>query len=335
MKKITLADLNNEQLDIVHEIVELFDISEEEALEQCLADGSISLTRASTSYLPEGYKELKLYTLNNKSNLFKANKAYKAKNKKDLFQEDTFYYDINIPRIVGDDGKKTKEFEVENITAIEVGTEPEVIITNTLYKAERRLFKGETPAENNFETIFGINMFEEGQSEMIIKNCKDDSIKGKSMFDYIQELKKKYGKEKSKIPTAEQYTFRVVVFGLVKIDGKWEKFYFISLNRFGDDNLVTEFDKKRTGVKSNYLGKLFIDGTDVNENPIFKLDVVKKLTMDDLVENDLKILIRDSVQNVSKWQKESVENARSSKSTKEDTKSDNTETEEDTISWDD
>lgn len=339
MAKITLQDLTNEQRDIVLEIADMFEISEEEALEQALADGSVSVGGGSgVPYLPDGYKELKMYTLNNKSTLFKANKAYKKDNKKDLFEEDNFYYDIQTPRIIGDDGKKTDEFDVSKMSAIEVGTVPEVIVTNVYYKGERKIFKGNNPQENNFETTLGSDMFEGGQREMIIKS-KDDSIKGKSMYELIQGLRKQYGKEKTNVPQSEQYSFRIVIFGLVKINDSWEKFYFVALNRFSDDNMVTAWDKDRVGVKSNYLSKLIIDGVDANQNPIFKLEVIKKYSLDELKEGDLKQVIRDSVSNVSSWQKARVESALGgNKKASNETKKEETSTqqeEEESISWDD
>jgi hypothetical protein len=336
MAKIKLEELNNEQFDIVQEIAEMFEISEEEALEQALADGSIELsTGGGVSYLPEGYKELKYYVLNNKSNLFKANKAYKKENKKDLFEEDTFYYDIKIPKLTDDEGNKTDDFDVANMSATPIEGNPEVIITNVLYKAERKIFKGATPQENNFESTLGSNMFEEGQREMIVRSTKDDDIKGKSVYELVQGLKKKYGKEKSKIPASETYSFRIVVFGLIKINDSWEKFYFVALNRFGDDNMITKWDSERKGSKANYLSRLITDGEDANANPIFKLEVEKKFSLEDLAEDGLKLKIRDAVKEVSSWQVASVENASKKKTAEKESNTENDTEEEDSVDWDD
>lgn len=344
MKTLTIKDLTNEQYEIIEDYVDLLGCSEEEALAQALAEGAIQVgTSSSYPYKPEGFTELKRFELNSKSNLFKANKAYKKANKKDLFEEENFYININTPKVLGDDGKPTSEYDVENMTATCVGEEPEIIVTNVMYRVERSAFVSGKPLDSNFETNFELNLSNACQNEMYIRS-KDSDLSGKSFGDLKAELQKKYGKAKSDIPQAESYSFKVFVYGLLKVDDKYEKVYFGITNRYGeDDNLVQAWDKTRIGIKSNYLSKLTVPKTDDNENPIFKLEVIEKLDKDFLnTEVDgkaMKFLIRDTGKEIIEFkdkQKTLVKGPKdSSQESSNDSDSETDSVLDDNESWDD
>ena len=79
----TIANLTNEEMMIITDYVELFGITEEEALSQAISEGSISdSVGGNFKYKPEGFNELKFYKVDPKSAMYKLNKELK-KNKKD------------------------------------------------------------------------------------------------------------------------------------------------------------------------------------------------------------------------------------------------------------
>ena len=96
-----LTDLNEAEYSVILEYVELYGITEEEALKTALTEGSITEHSASNfKYKPEGFLELKYYDGNNKSVFFKLNKELKKAKKTELFETDNFYLGTEVVKLI-------------------------------------------------------------------------------------------------------------------------------------------------------------------------------------------------------------------------------------------
>ena len=92
----TIANLTNEEMMIITDYVELFGITEEEALSQAISEGSISdSVGGNFKYKPDGFNELKFYKVDPKSAMYKLNKELK-KNKKTVILVTTEILKIQI-----------------------------------------------------------------------------------------------------------------------------------------------------------------------------------------------------------------------------------------------
>lgn len=273
----TLANLTDAEFAIVNEYVEMFGISENEALAQALSEGSISDNDGGNfKYKPEGFHELKLYRLDTKSTLFKLNKALKTAKKPELFEEDCWYYNIDIAKT-----EDKKDFDLDKCSAVKVEGTPRVIVNKIAYKATRAIFDGQRkPLPTNFETTLANSVFPDDQKQMLL-------LKGEgNAYSVIQDLKKEYhdgkqGKTQEKVPDILKCKFKVVLFGLVEIDGKWEKFFMELTNKYDDkDSLTSIYNKEATGVKTRWISEVQITGQDSFENPTIQLQPVEQMEVD-------------------------------------------------------
>ena len=274
----TLANLNNVELAVIGEISEDFGITLEEALELALSDGTITEGAGGNyPYKPQGYSEIKYYVTNPKANLTKANKIYKKETKKDLFEDENFYMDINIPK--DEDGNIT----AEGMSAVCLGAEVDnFVVLNVLYKGDRSKFDGTgKPLDTNFETCYAPNIFREGQDVML--NVKT----GKSMTEIRAELERDYPskdpkKKMASVPNELQTRFRVLVLGMVQVEGEWKKVYIEITKRYSNKEAI-EMDFMQAvgkGQKLKERAKLKINGEDNNANPLLYLEPLGKVDTD-------------------------------------------------------
>lgn len=326
----TLENLTNEELDIIQEYVDLFGISEEEALAQALSEGSIvEQTGGSISFAPEGFKELKYYVVNNKSHLYKINKELKKAKKAELFPEDNFLLDIKI------DKKEDGSYNLDNCGCTVVGDTAEIIVNRVMYKAARAAFDASgKPEETNFETTLVPSIYSDDQENMI---SYGKVVKGKSAKAIIDELKKEYhdgknGKTQEKVPEKLKVKFKVVLFGLIKVEDTWEKFYLELSNRYDDKDkdpisLVGFFNQQVTGIKTKWVCELKVTGEDNFQNPIIQV-IPPEAPMSTDEFKKLSALVRETTEAVDSFvegQKASIsaKNTKASAEKQEDDSSDN------------
>ena len=120
----TIANLTNEEMIIVTDYVELFGITEEEALSQAISEGSISdSVGGNFKYKPEGFNELKFYKVDPKSAMYKLNKELKKTKKDELFEDETFYYNTVISKT-----EDKKGFDLDKCSTVKVGERGQIVI---------------------------------------------------------------------------------------------------------------------------------------------------------------------------------------------------------------
>jgi len=312
----TVNSLTPEEMEVLEQYVDLLGVDEEEALKQAISDKAISdNTGGGVGFKPEGFEEIKFNGGNPKANMVLANRAYKKANKKDFFEMDHYYYNPKHPK--GDDGK----FIVDEISGEDLGEEVEFIITKVAYRASRATFGKSGPEKTNFETTYADDMFPTSQQNMIIKG---GGLDGQNIWDYGKQLKSKYhdginGKTQAKVPDNLKYKFKVVIFGLAKVDGEWKKAFFEGTNRYEDEyNLVADFLNDAKGIKLMWVNELKIDGADGQNNPIQKVIPQKALAKKEWTE--MKQEIMDNSRAVQKFiddQREASKQAPDSASSKE------------------
>lgn len=263
----TVETLTQNELEIIQEFMDAFGITAEEALASALAEGAISEQGESLRFAPEGFKELKYYVVNNKSHYYKINKALKKGN--EMFEEDHFYYGTVIAKT--DDG-----YDLEKCSTTDLGEKPRVIILANYFKAKRAAFDGNQKAElTNLETSLAPSLGNADQEKMLVLSGED---KGKSAKYLRDALKKVYPKD---IPDKLKIKFRVITFGLVEVNGEWQRFYMETASRFKDEDKTTfHFDKAMEGIilKTKYFSHLEKTGEDDNDNAITQIIVDDKMT---------------------------------------------------------
>ena len=309
----TIANLTNEEMMIITDYVELFGITEEEALSQAISEGSISdSVGGNFKYKPEGFHELKFYKVDAKSTLYKLNKELKKAKKEELFEDETFYYNTVITKT-----EDKKGFDLDKCSTVKVGERPTIIVNKVAYKLVRNAFDGQNkPLPTNFETTLADGIFPSHQEAMF--NIKG----GESALSINTKLKKQYhdgeqGKTQAKVPAELKTKFRVVLFGLVLIEDKWEKFYMELSAKYDEkENLVAIFNKEATGMKSAWINELQITGNDVRENPIIQIQPIRKMEGAEITE--LKGLVFDTTREIAKFIQDQVAYAKGSKTGGED-----------------
>lgn len=281
MAKRTLAELTDAEIEIVNEYVELFELTEDEALAQALSEGSIQASSSNFVYAPEGFAELKYYVVNPKSTLYKLNKALKKDKQDELFEEDTFYYDIQVKKT-----EDKKDFDLPNCKATKVGEVPKIILTKVTYKAVRSAFDKQGNAEpTNFDTTLATSIYPDDQKQMMAYGGAEGNV-----YNIIGKLKKEFhdgkqGKTQENVPDKLKVKFRVIAWGLVEIDGEWKKFWMDLSNRYSpEENLISVWEKEAVGVKSKWLSELQITGSDNFDNPIIQVIPIEQMSTEDFKE---------------------------------------------------
>ena len=308
----TIANLTNEEMMIITDYVELFGITEEEALSQAISEGSISdSVGGNFKYKPEGFNELRLYKVDPRRVEYKINKELKKNKKEEIFEDDVFYYNTVIAKT-----EDKKGFDLDKCSTVKVGERPTFIVNKVAYKLVRNVFDGQNkPLPTNFETTLADGIFPSHQEVMF--NTKG----GESALSINTKLKKQYpdgeqGKTQAKVPVELKTKFRVVLHGLVLIEGKWEKFYMeLSAKYDKTDNLVEIFNKEATGMKSAWVNELQITGNDVRENPIIQIQPIRKMVGDEISE--LKGLVFDTTREIAKFVQGQVAYAKGSKTSED------------------
>lgn len=305
----TIANLTNEEMMIITDYVELFGITEEEALSQAISEGSISdSVGGNFKYKPEGFNELKFYKVDPKSAMYKLNKALKgSKAHEELFEDETFYYNTVIAKT-----EDKKGFDLDKCSTVKVGERPTIIVNKVAYKLVRNVFDGQNkPLPTNFETTLADGIYPSHQEVMF--NTKG----GESALSINTKLKKQYpdgeqGKTQAKVPAELKTKFRVVLYGLVLIEDKWEKFYMELSAKYDEkENLVAIFNKEATGMKSAWINELQITGNDVRENPIIQIQPIRKMEGTEITE--LKDIVFGTTREIAKFIQDQVAYAKGSK----------------------
>lgn len=313
----TLGNLTDKELELVTEVSEDFGIELNEALEICIADGTISENSGGNyPYRMEGYSEIKFFKVDPKSNLYKFNKDYKKANKKDLFVEDNFYTDINIPK--DENGK----WLIDEGSAVCLGEEIEqFIVLNVLYKGVRKKFDAKgTPLKTNFDTTYAQDIFKTGQAQML--HTQD----GKSMLEIRDSLAKEYPSSDPKkahenVPDTLKTQFQVLVLGLIKVDGKWKKVFIETTKRWSaEEALEVEFLEK-TGKAQKYKQKAMVKiiGEDHFSNPLIGIVHQGTVTSEEFAE--YRDVVVPEIRAIAAWQEKQREVVLGSASaTKEESK---------------
>ena len=304
----TIANLTNEEMMIITDYVELFGITEEEALSQAISEGSISdSVGGNFKYKPDGFNELRLYKVDPRRVEYKINKELKKNKKEEIFEDDVFYYNTQVVKT-----EDKKGFDLDKCSTVKVGERPTIIVNKVAYKLVRNVFDGQNkPLPTNFETTLADGIFPSHQEVMF--NTKG----GESALSINTKLKKQYpdgeqGKTQAKVPAELKTKFRVVLFGLVLIGDKWEKFYMELSAKYDEkENLVAIFNKEATGMKSAWINELQITGNDVRENPIIQIQPIRKMEGAEITE--LKGLVFDTTREIAKFIQDQVAYAKGSK----------------------
>ena len=308
----TIANLTNDEMMIITDYVELFGITEEEALSQAISEGSISDSVGGTfKYKPEGFNELKFYKVDPKSAMYKLNKELKKNKKDELFEDETFYYNTMIAKT-----EDKKGFDLDKCSTVKVGERPTIIVNKVAYKLVRNIFDSQNkPLSTNFETTLADGIYPSHQEVMF--NVKG----GESALSINTKLKKQYpdgeqGKTQAKVPAELKTKFRVVLYGLVLIEDKWEKFYMELSAKYDEkENLVAIFNKEATGMKSAWINELQITGNDVRENPIIQIQPIRKMEGTEITE--LKDIVFGTTREIAKFIQDQVAYAKGSKTTED------------------
>ena len=308
----TIANLTNEEMMIITDYVELFGITEEEALSQAISEGSISdSVGGNFKYKPDGFNELRLYKVDPRRVEYKINKELKKNKKEEIFEDDVFYYNTQVVKT-----EDKKGFDLDKCATVKVGERPTFIVNKVAYKLVRNVFDGQNkPLPTNFETTLADGIYPSHQEVMF--NTKG----GESALSINTKLKKQYpdgeqGKTQAKVPDTLKTKFRVVLFGLVLIEDKWEKFYMELSAKYDEkENLVAIFNKEATGMKSAWINELQITGNDVRENPIIQIQPIRKMEGAEITE--LKGLVFDTTREIAKFIQEQVAYANGSKTSED------------------
>lgn len=265
----TVETLTVSELEIVQQFVDMFELSAEEALKIAISEGAILENEGSgLKFSPDGFEPLRLYIVNNKSHYYKINKALKKDKKEEMFPEENFFYNT---KIVKDD---KGEYELDKCSTTCLGETVKIIPLRIMYKGRRASFDAQgKPDDTNLETTLAQTIGFLDQETMLSTGYK----KGVSVKTLRDNLKKEYG---DSVPDNLKIRFRCVLFGLVQVDGKWEKFYLDIANKYEEAALDFEFNKDTTGkiMKFKFTTELKVTGTDDNENPIIQMVNTKELS---------------------------------------------------------
>jgi len=322
-----LHTLNAEETNLVNEFVE-GGIAEtpEEALQLLIDAGEITDTESSggaSSFMPEGFLELKFSSGHQRSGFTVANRqAKKEKNKEFVFESGVYYYGT---KLVKDKDTGSINFE-ESLVGENLGDNPEIVITGIQYGGSRYI----PNAKDNVSTTFAPNMFTEGQKSMIDFNSK------KSFYQIRQDLFTEYEVDPKKpetrknIPDNRKVSFEAHVFGLVKINDEWKPFMTTEKVKSNDRDFLYDFNEANKGKqKSKIIAKIDVE-EDADGNFIKKAVFSEDISAEDYKSTFSK-LVMENMKAVSKFLAEQKQGI---KANKEDSKDSDTETEDEQIDWD-
>ncbi len=299
-----IETLSNEELELVTDYQELYGLDTlEEALDIAIAEGSIDNGEGGgRAFLPEDFRPMRLFTGHQKAKETKVNKALKKARMDTLFEDDIFYLGSELPK--DDKG----EFILEECKTTACGEKPTIVVLQIKYKAVRAAFDGAgQPEDSNFDSTLADSIFPSGQAQM--------STKFGNAADIISGLKKEYhdgkmGKTQGNVPDKFKVKFKVVLFCMVKTDNGWEKAAVELSNRYEDSqNLVTEWNKRPTGIASRLVNTLEVTGEDNFDNPVIQILLNGSLSKAD--EASIKEDRADATRAIGKFMKDQQAQAKS------------------------
>ena len=237
-----LHSLNETEMGMVNEYVEAgIASSHEEALKFLLESGMIQdRVGGGGTYIPEGYAYLKFHNGHQKSKFTQVDKLAKKSKKDSPFEVENWYLGAEFPK--DDSGNILLDSVVKGE---ELGQNPTLVVTHIMYSGRR--FNPVKPNEAVTTTLAnGMNI--EHQKQMIDLKSK------KSLYDIRQEQLKQYGVEKyAEVEKDEKVKFAINIFGLVKTENGWKKFWLEDTVGKPEFRLEEEFqDEVRKSKKASW-----------------------------------------------------------------------------------
>ena len=322
-----LHTLNEVETELVNEFVE-GGIAEtpEEALQLLIDAGEIADVESnggSSSYIPEGFMELKFNSGHQKAGFTVANRqAKKEKNKDFNFESGVYYYGT---KLVKDKDTGLINF-ADSSMGDNVGDNPEIIITGIQYGGSRYV----PNAKDNVSTTFAPNMFEQSQKDMIDFNSK------KSFYQIRQELFKEFEVDPKKyetrknIPDNKKVSFEAHIFGLVNVEGTWKPFMMTEKVKSNDRDFLYDFNEEVKGKqKSKLIAKINVE-EDLEGNFIKKAVFDRDIDLDEYKETFSKSVM-NNMKVVSKFLAEQKENLKGNTGASEEEPKE--EVEDENIDW--
>lgn len=287
-----LHSLNETEMGMVNEYVEAgIASSHEEALKFLLESGMIQdRVGGGGTYIPEGYAYLKFHNGHQKSKFTQVDKLAKKAKKDSPFEVENWYLGAEFPK--DDSGNVLLDSVVKGE---ELGQNPTLVVTHIMYSGRR--FNPVKPAEAISTTLAnGMNI--EHQKQMIDLKSK------KSLYDIRQEQLKQYGVEKyADIEKDEKVKFAINVFGLVKTENGWKKFWLEDTVGTPSLRLEEEFqDEVRKSKKAswNYIVELNTN-EDPNSAGNYNRKLIIKGELDADTRKEVLPLIGEASRSISKF----------------------------------
>ena len=287
-----LHSLNETEMGMVNEYVEAgIASSHEEALKFLLESGMIQdRVGGGGTYIPEGYTYLKFHNGHQKSKFTQVDKLAKKAKKDSPFELENWYLGAEFPK--DDSGSIILDSVVRGE---ELGQNPTLVVTHIMYSGRR--FNPVKPNEA-VNTTLANSMGIEHQKQMIDLKSK------KSLYDIRQEQLKQYGVEKyADIEKDEKVKFAINVFGLVKTENGWKKFWLEDTVATPALRLEEDFqDEVRKSKKAswNFLVELSTN-EDPNNAGNYHRKLITKGDLDADTRKEVLPLIGEASRSISKF----------------------------------
>ena len=287
-----LHSLNETEMGMVNEYVEAgIASSHEEALKFLLESGMIQdRVGGGGTYIPEGYAYLKFHNGHQKSKFTQVDKLAKKSKKDSPFELENWYLGAEFPK---DDSGSIPLDSV--VRGEELGQNPTLVVTHIMYSGKR--FNPAKPTEAVNTTLANSMSFEH-QKQMIDLKSK------KSLYDIRQEQIKQFGVEKyAEIEKDEKVKFAINIFGLVKTENGWKKFWLEDTVGKPEFRLEEEFqDEVRKSKKAswNFLVELSTN-EDPNSAGNYNRKLIIKGELDADTRKEVLPLIGEASRSISKF----------------------------------
>ena len=287
-----LHSLNETEMGMVNEYVEAgIASSHEEALKFLLESGMIQdRVGGGGTYIPEGYAYLKFHNGHQKSKFTQVDKLAKKSKKDSPFEVENWYLGSEFPK--DDSGNILLDSVVKGE---ELGQNPTLVVTHIMYSGRR--FNPVKPNEAVTTTLAN-GMNNEHQRQMIDLKSK------KSLYDIRQEQIKQFGVEKyAEIEKDEKVKFSINVFGLVKTNEGWKKFWLVDTIGKPEFRLEEEFqDEVRKSKKASWNFAVELNtNEDSNSAGNYNRKLIIKSEIDADTRKDVLPLIGGASRAISKF----------------------------------
>ena len=320
-----LHSLNETEMGMVNEYVEAgIASSHQEALKFLLESGMIQdRAEGGGTYIPEGYKYLKFHNGHQKSKFTQVDKLAKKAKKDSPFEVENWYLGAEFPK--DDSGNILLDSVVRGF---ELGQNPRIVITHILYSGRR--FNPVKPTEAINTTLAnGMNL--EHQKQMIDLKSK------KSLYDIRQEQIKQFGVEKyAEIEKDEKVKFVINVFGLVKIENSWKKFWLedtVATPAFRLEEDFLDEVKKSKKASWNFLVEL-CTSEDLNSPGNYHRKLIIKGDLDVDTRKEVLPLIGEASRSISKFLEEQKAQVSRQVSAGASNQASNDKLDDEEINWD-